>query len=72
MSEVGLTLTALDPEPPPGTLVRDDCGNRWENDGNCPSAWVDPDDDGYGRARTWTKVAGNYGPVTVVEWGGSE
>lgn len=23
---VGRTLTSSDPEPPPGTLVRDDCG----------------------------------------------
>jgi hypothetical protein len=33
-----------------------------------PAAWTNgnyPDSD----PETWTKVAGNYGPVTVVEWG---
>lgn len=66
-SPVGRALTSTDPQPPPGSMVRDDCGQRWVNSGCYPSAWmpVDREDD----PESWTKVAGNYGPVTVIEWG---
>lgn len=68
---VGQRLTATDPEPPVGTLVVDDCGVEWENDGYRPCCWIrsgriqqdihDPE--------TWRKIAGNYGPVTIKRWG---
>lgn len=63
---VGQILDSRDPQPPVGTVVKDAItGALWENDGNYPAAWVCPGDD----PESWTKVAGNYGPVTVVEWG---
>src|SRR6266704_1976466 len=62
---VGRTLTASDPEPPPGTLVRDDCGVEWVNDGHRPCCWVQPEAEVHD-PETWTKVAGNYGPVVVI------
>lgn len=68
MTGAGRTLTALDPEPPPGTLVRDDCGVEWVNDGYRPCCWVQADAEVHD-PESWTKVAGNYGPVTVIEWG---
>lgn len=68
MSEVGRMLTASDPEPPPGTLVRDDCGQEWLNDGYRPCCWVVPDAEVHD-PESWRKIAGNYGPVTVIEWG---
>lgn len=61
----GRTMTGSDPEPPPLTLVRDVDGKQW-----CRvlagEYWIseqsaDPE--------SWTKIAGNYGPVTVLEWG---
>jgi hypothetical protein len=57
-------LTSVDPEPGVGTVVKDDLGVRWERHGEgywvhecCPS----------GEAESWCKIAGNYGPVTVVK-----
>jgi len=66
-SPVGRVMTASGPQPPPGSVVRDDCGQRWVNSGCYPSAWMplDREDD----SESWTKVAGNYGPATVVSWG---
>lgn len=66
-------LTSTDPEPPPGTLVRDDLGYYWERDEDDDRRTWHPvmidrairDDD----PESWTKVAGNYGPVTVIELG---
>lgn len=66
MTGPGRMLTSADPEPPPYTVVRDDCGQEWENSGYYPAAWEPP---GGGEHETWTKIAGNYGPVTVIEWG---
>lgn len=46
--------------------MRDACGGEWERDwdgGN--SCWSHPG--GGGDHETWTKIAGNYGPVTVLE-----
>jgi hypothetical protein len=67
-----VTLTSSDPEPPPGTIVRDHLfGGTWEL---CDEAdgglwWrTDADDD----PESWTKIAGNYGPVSVLEWGEPE
>jgi len=59
-------LTSGDPQPPAGTLVRDDCGTEWRHDGG--GYWVREDDPG-GDPESWTKIAGNYGPVTVLEYG---
>ncbi|MBD0743576.1 hypothetical protein BG418_18555 [Streptomyces sp. CBMA152] len=64
---VDRVLTASDPEPPAGTVVRDDCGTIWKNDGHYPACWVEPDADVHD-PESWTKIAGNYGPVTVIEW----
>lgn len=66
----GCVLSAADPQPPPGTVVRDDCGVTWINSGCYPAAWIHPD--GEGDPESWTKIAGNYGPVTVIEWGGGQ
>jgi hypothetical protein len=71
LTEAHRTLTSRDPEPPVGTLVRDDCGVTWLNDGCRPACWVQPGADEHD-PETWTKVAGNYGPVTVMEWGDDE
>lgn len=63
----GRVLSSSDPQPPAGTVVRDDCGTTWVNSGCYPAAWMplDREDD----PESWTKVAGNYGPVTVIGWG---
>lgn len=66
MTTADRTLTSSDPQPPVGTLVRDDCGREWENSGVYPCAWELA---GGGDPESWVKVAGNYGPVTVIEWG---
>lgn len=60
-------LTSADPEPPVGTIVH--CPvtrGRWFNTGEWPCPWllIDRDAD----RETWNKIAGNYGPVTVIEW----
>lgn len=61
---VGAVLTPADPEPPVGTLVRDDCGTRW---GHVGDYWVPLDTGGETwDPESWTKIAGNYGPVTVT------
>lgn len=68
MSTTGSVLTSADPEPPPGTLVRDRWGcewRRWGKDGNDLWWRADADDD----PESWAKIAGNYGPVTVLEEG---
>lgn len=65
---VGAILTSADPEPPVGTMVRDDCGLTWVNDGYRPCCWVRPDlvEQDIHDPETWTKIAGNYGPVTIL------
>lgn len=63
-----MTLTSRDPEPPAGSLVRDACGLEWERDWDGGNAcWSHPDGDG--DHETWSKIAGNYGPVTLLEHG---
>jgi hypothetical protein len=63
-----VTLTSSDPEPPPGTVVRDDCGVTWERYGEDEgNYWLRVDGDGDSDPESWTKIAGNYGPVTVIE-----
>jgi hypothetical protein len=67
-----VVLTSTDPEPPAGTIVRDDLGTRWQRYGEDEGDyWLQVGDD---RAdpESWTKIAGNYGPVTVLEWGEPE
>jgi hypothetical protein len=65
-------LTTNDPEPPEGTVVRTEWGQLWERvDGpwGGTANWLmmprtaDTDWD----PETWVKVAGNYGPVEIVE-----
>lgn len=48
--------------------MRDDLGREWEH---AESPWFDttywlPADDPGGDPESWAKVAGNYGPVTLV------
>jgi hypothetical protein len=64
---LGDILTAADPEPPRGTVVRDDCGILWQNDGPRyrPACWTQVDAEVHD-PETWRKIAGNYGPVTVT------
>lgn len=59
---VGDVLTTADPQPPVGTIVL--ClGEKW---GNVGEYWVAMDRDGQ---ESWNKIAGNYGPVTVLAVG---
>jgi hypothetical protein len=61
-------LTSSDPQPGLGAIVRDIDGREWENTGGEEGSWrnwqqtdvtqTDPE--------TWVKVAGNYGPVTLI------
>lgn len=62
--QVGTVLTAVDPQPPAGAVVLDGCGMKWISTGDYPAAWIPADGDG--DPETWTKIAGNYGPVTIV------
>lgn len=62
-------LTSSDTEPPVGARVRDSTGHEWVRYDEGPAGWEPP---GGGEHETWTKVAGNYGPVRVLEWGDSE
>lgn len=57
-------LTTANPEPPPGTIVRDSCAGTWERG---DSGWTRTDIGS--DPESWAKIAGNYGPVTVLEWG---
>lgn len=70
--EVGATLTSTDPEPSAGTVVRDDCGILWRNDGPRyrPACWRQVDAEVHD-PETWTKIAGNYGPITVIDLPGA-
>jgi hypothetical protein len=67
---VGTVLTSNDPEAGHWVTVRDDCGSRWRRtdggDHDGAANWEKTDVD-YFEPESWTKVAGNYGPVTVVE-----
>lgn len=71
---VGRRLTARDPEPPMGSVVLNDCGIVWLNDGYAPCCWVRPDlvARDIHDPETWRKIAGNYGPVTIKRWGWTE
>jgi hypothetical protein len=64
--EVGALLSSNDPEPPVGTVVTDTHARHWhraelEPDEDTRKQWIGDDD-----AASWTKVAGNYGPVRVI------
>lgn len=63
-------LTTLDPEPPVGTVVRAFDGVHWQRVEAPISGtyWImvrHPEGD----PESWIKVAGNYGPVTVISHG---
>jgi hypothetical protein len=65
---MAVILTSADPEPAPGSVVRDDCGLEWRRDydgGRVCWSRTDVEAD----PESWTKIAGNYGPVTVLELG---
>lgn len=59
-----LTLTANDPQPPIGSVVTDATGMDWIRVGSRDgySNWL-PYDNLDADYESWTKVAGNYGPV---------
>ncbi|HEY3923120.1 MAG TPA: hypothetical protein VGL75_01000 [Acidothermaceae bacterium] len=64
--ELGDVLTASDPEPPIGTIVRDAFDRGWARD---PEGYWLPFVTGarsVHEPESWVKVAGNYGPATVV------
>ena len=56
-------LTSADPEPPVGTVVRTCDGFHWVRIGEF---WIMRHHANSER-ETWIKIAGNYGPVTVVK-----
>jgi len=63
-------LTSNDPEPPVGTVVRDCYGDLWRREPpDPPRDWflIEPDGS-FDNAdpETWTRIAGNQGPVEVV------
>jgi hypothetical protein len=60
------TLGSLDPEPGVGAVVRDCDGRLWLRG---EFAWNPLDDGGdfdNDDPESWTKVAGNFGPVTLL------
>jgi hypothetical protein len=72
MADVGDQLTSSDPEPPNGTVVRSSGARMWhrfdaaadvsgELNARPEVRWFTEDD-----CASWTKLAGNYGPVTVI------
>lgn len=61
---IGCSLTSLDKQPPEGYTVKDATGNIWHNSGDYPCAWMDEIE-----VETWLKIAGNYGPVVVIDNG---
>lgn len=63
---MGEELASSDPAPGPGSFVRDALGRLWYNDGYYPCCWVQPGAEIHD-PESWTKIAGNYGPVTVVD-----
>lgn len=66
-------LTSGDPQPPPGTVVRDDCGVTWERYGEDEGDyWLQVGGGADSDPESWAKIAGTYGPVTVLEWGEPE
>ena len=69
-------LNSTDPEPPVGTVVRDCYGDLWRRGEPDPEVegrrrdWFHIELDGtYANddPETWTRVAGNQGPVEVVK-----
>jgi hypothetical protein len=69
---IGMALVSTDPEPPVGSAVRiDGDGTIWCRDEHSPACWTRVDGS---EPETWTHVAGNRGPVTLLnigegEWG---
>lgn len=69
-------LWSADPEPPIGTRVLDNGGDAWERYDNGYWGQIclcdnDPLFDCYAGDswEEWAQVAGNYGPVTIIETG---
>lgn len=70
-------LTPADPEPPRRSFVEDPSGFRWwrtDSDGtdNVSANWCSvkhgcASGSGFHDHESWTKVAGNYGPVRIVK-----
>jgi hypothetical protein len=65
----GQVLSSTDPEPPVGTWVRDKYGDLYECISTGRRGWSPREEDGSplnGDSESWTRVAGNQGPVVVV------
>jgi hypothetical protein len=58
-------MNADDQEPPVGSKVRDIFDRIWTRDEHSPACWT-LHDYLYSDPETWTKVAGNFGPVTLL------
>jgi hypothetical protein len=60
-----MTLDSRSPEPPLWTVVTDATGMDWWHvrSPHGDDYWVRTD--GEGDPESWTKIAGNYGPVTL-------
>lgn len=57
-------LTGADPEPPVGTVVVTSWDQRWTRQ---PEGYWLAEGREDGDPESWSKVAGNYGPVRIVE-----
>lgn len=61
------SLTEADPEPPPGTTIEMESGQRWTRYPDmAPGSWLVAGGEADSDPETWLKVAGNYGPVRIV------
>lgn len=64
-------MTSDDPEPPAGSIVSDSDGFDWVSDIGTPAYWTCQEDPQ--PSRLWAMLSGlrpgQYGPVTVVQWG---
>lgn len=62
-----VALTVADPEPPPGTTIEMESGQRWTRYPDMwPGSWLVERGEADSDPETWLKVAGNYGPVRIV------
>jgi len=69
----GRWLTPAEPEPPVGAIVENEAGVRWERRWHAAegSGWINlPGNGPHLGTRSWRVLAGEYGPVRVVNDGG--
>jgi hypothetical protein len=60
-------LSSTDPEPPVGSVVVDCEGRRWRRFEEGRRSWAQVGDDIDDDTESWTRVAGNYGPVLLID-----